>query len=105
MIALSTFLHVGILIAALAIELSPKVQTGILSKCALFGVAATGQVGVGSLRGLAGEGELRLPLVALQVDAEMLKPAIRQVSLEFSLTLNPYRLAVRAGEVVGAFRH
>lgn len=39
MIALSTFLHVGILIAALAIELSPKVQTGILSKCALFGIA------------------------------------------------------------------
>jgi len=39
MIALSTFLHVGILIVALAIELSPKVQTGILSKCALFGIA------------------------------------------------------------------
>ena len=39
MIALSTFLHIGILIAALAIELSPKVQTGILSKCALFGIA------------------------------------------------------------------
>ena len=39
MIALSAFLHVGILIVALAIELSPKVQTGIASKCALFGVA------------------------------------------------------------------
>ena len=39
MIALSTFLHVGILIVALAIELSPKVQTGFVSKCALFSVA------------------------------------------------------------------
>lgn len=39
MIVLSIFLHVGILIAALAIELSPKVQTGIVSKCALFGIA------------------------------------------------------------------
>jgi len=38
MIALSTFLHVGILIVALAIELSPKVQTGFVSKCVLFSV-------------------------------------------------------------------